>query len=49
MPATHRPDPRGRLDALERPLEVIDTPPVTVTAYDEAGATAGQVRDVTLQ
>ncbi|MEU4579305.1 hypothetical protein [Nonomuraea sp. NPDC023979] len=47
VPATHRSDPRSRLDALGKPLEVIDTPPVTVTAYDEAGETAGRVPDVT--
>lgn len=47
IPATHRSDPRGRRDALGKLWRIADTPPVTVTAYDEAGAVAGQVRNVT--
>ncbi|MER6825446.1 hypothetical protein ABT352_05605 [Streptosporangium sp. NPDC000563] len=47
IPAKHSPDPGGRVDAFGDPLRVADTPPVTVTAYDEAGAVAGRVRDVT--
>ncbi|WP_329091772.1 MULTISPECIES: hypothetical protein [unclassified Streptosporangium] len=40
------PDPGGRVDANGEPLEVVDTPLATVTAYDEAGRVVGQEKGV---
>ncbi|GAA3510825.1 hypothetical protein FHR32_003784 [Streptosporangium album] len=39
-------DPQGGVDALGEPRKILDTPSVTVTAYDEAGQVVGQEKDV---
>ena len=39
-------DPEGRKDALDRPLSVLVSPPVTVTAYGEDGRVLQTEKDV---
>ena len=39
-------DPEGRKDALDRPLSVLVSPPVTVTAYGEDGRVSQTEKDV---
>ncbi|MFI6453838.1 hypothetical protein ACIBF6_20035 [Streptosporangium amethystogenes] len=40
------PDPEGGVDALGEPMRILDTPSVTVTAYDETDQVVGQEKDV---
>ncbi|GGO62467.1 hypothetical protein [Nonomuraea cavernae] len=46
VPGKSVPDPRGREDALGEPLTILDSPPVTVTAYGTGGQVLRQEKDV---
>ncbi|MEU8246697.1 hypothetical protein [Nonomuraea sp. NPDC048916] len=46
MPGRPVPDASGGRDALGEPLTILDSPPVTVTAYGPSGQVLGQERNV---
>lgn len=44
--AESEPDPEGAVDAFDRPLRKLRTPPVTVTAYDADGQVVGRQANI---